>query len=78
VSTHPCDACGRRLRPNHHELHLSDPQTGQLVGRYHAPRCQAAAAKYFVAKLGVVLVATYVHPDRCGENQEHCDGGLAA
>jgi hypothetical protein len=75
-----CDACNRRLRPNQHELHLSDPLTGQLIGRYHAGagwgECMAAAGKY--AQRGTVLLGTFVHPDRCGGNQEHCDGGLAA
>jgi hypothetical protein len=70
-----CDACNRRLRDNHHELQLSDPSTGQVIGRYHAPGCQDAAARYFVP--GVVLVATYVHPARCGPEQEYCDGGLS-
>src|SRR4051794_29233147 len=42
-----CDACNKRIRRNHHELLLSDFQTGQIVGHYHArPECQAAAAKY--------------------------------
>lgn len=75
-----CDACNRRLRPSHHELHLSDALTGQLIGRYHAgvgwDGCMTAAGKY--VRSGVVLVATFVHPDRCGPDQEHCDGGLAA
>ena len=70
-----CDACNKRIRRNHHELLLSDFQTGQVVGHYHArPECQAAAVKYIVG--GVVLNATFVHPDRCGDDQEHCDGGL--
>jgi len=70
-----CDSCNRRLRPNHHELVLSDFLTGQVVGRYHArPGCQGAAAKYLVG--GVALAATFVHPDRCGDEQEHCDGAL--
>jgi hypothetical protein len=72
-----CDACSRRIRPNHHELHLSDPLTGQLIGVYHAGAgwsgCMSAASKY--AKPGVVILGTFLHPDRCGPNQERCDGG---
>lgn len=47
--------------------------TGQVVGRYHAtPACQATAAKYFTP--GMLLSATFIHPDRCGAQQERCDG----
>jgi hypothetical protein len=71
---HPrCDACKRRLRENQHELHLTDPLTGQVIGRYHAgethAQCMARAQQYF--KPGVVLIGTVVHPDRCGAEQEH-------
>jgi len=70
-----CDACNRRIRRNHHELLLSDFQTGQVVGHYHArPGCQGAAAKYITD--GAVLQVSFVHPDRCGDEQEYCDGGL--
>jgi hypothetical protein len=68
-----CDSCNRRIRRSQHELRLSDLLTGQLLGRYHAA-CQAAAAKYF--RPGVLLRATIAHPDRCGDRQEFCDGGL--
>jgi hypothetical protein len=75
-----CDACNCRIRSNQHELHLSDPLTRQLIGRYHAGEglgeCMAAAGKY--AQRGTVLMGTFVHPHRCGENQEHCNGGVAA
>lgn len=72
-----CDSCGKRLRDNHHELIVSDHPSGQLIGRYHAVwgECVAQATKYFVA--GAVVQATFVHPDRCGDEQEHCDAGLA-
>jgi hypothetical protein len=70
-----CDACGRRIRDSHHELRLFDPATGQIVGKYHTrPECQTAATKYL--SRGVVLLCTYLHPNRCGEDQEFCDGGL--
>jgi hypothetical protein len=72
-----CDACNRRLRPNQHELHLSDPLTGQLVGKYHArPDCQEAASKYMMQP-GTVLFASFIHPNRCGPDQERCAGGLS-
>ena len=78
-SSKHCDACGKRMRPAHHELHLRDPRTGQRLGVYHAGitwgDCQAQATKYLVA--GAVVQATVVHPDRCGANQEHCDAGLS-
>jgi hypothetical protein len=71
-----CDACNRRLRRNQHELHLSDPRTGQVIGRYHTGEphadCMAAAEKYLTS--GAILMATVVHPDSC---QECCDVGLA-
>jgi hypothetical protein len=70
-----CDACGVRIRPNQHELVLADAMTGQVVGRYHAPGCQEAAIKYM--KGGAVLMANYLHPDRCGPDQEYCDGGVS-
>jgi hypothetical protein len=45
-----CDACGKRLRKNHHELLLRDLLTGQVIGHYHAglawSSCRAQAAKY--------------------------------
>ena len=70
-----CDACNRRIRRNQHELVLNDFLTGQEVGRYHArPGCQDAIHKYIAG--GAVLSVTFVHPDRCGGDQEHCDGGL--
>jgi hypothetical protein len=78
VSTKPprCDSCNRRLRKNQREFVLRDFETGQVVGRYHVrPECQAAAAKYFVP--GVVLRGTVYHPPRCGDNLEHCDGGVS-
>ena len=71
-----CDHCGKRIRPNHHELRLSYPTSGQGIGRYHTrPDCQAAAAKYLTG--GTVLLATYYHPPRCGDDQAHCDAGLS-
>jgi hypothetical protein len=76
VSNKPprCDSCGKRIRPNHHLLVLSDFQTGQIIGRYHIA-CQAAIASYVAP--GVVLNATIVHPDRCwvGEALADCDAG---
>jgi hypothetical protein len=72
-----CDACGKRLRPGHHELHLSDLATGQVIGRYHAgvafEGCTSRASKYMVGC--ATLRATIVHPDRCGAEQEACDVG---
>jgi hypothetical protein len=73
-ATARCDACNKRIRRNQHELVLSDFLTGQIVGHYHAPGCQAAATKYLVG--ATVLRATYIHPDRCGLDQDLCDGGL--
>ena len=74
-----CDACGRRIRAGHHELRLSDPRTSQLIGLYHAgagyTECMQSAKRYFVP--GMALQATVVHPDRCGDDQEHCDAGAA-
>lgn len=71
-----CDHCGRRIRKSQHELRLSDALTGQAIGLYHArPACQEGAARYFVG--GAVLRATIAHPERCGPDQEHCDGGLS-
>jgi hypothetical protein len=73
-----CDACGKRMRPVHHELHLTDPMTGQVIGRYHAGiawgDCQFHATKYLV--VGAVVQAAVVHPDRCGAEMEHCDAGF--
>ena len=75
IAARRCDCCNKRIRLNHHELVLSDFMTGQVVGHYHARlECQGAAAKYLVG--GVALSATFVHPDRCGDDQEHCNGGL--
>jgi hypothetical protein len=79
LKTSKCDACNKRLRPAHHELHLTDPRTGQVIGRYHAgsgahAECMARAQQYF--KPGVVLMGTVVHPDRCGPDQEHCSAGV--
>jgi hypothetical protein len=74
-----CDACGKRMRENHHELHLSAPLTGQVLGRYHAGMafggCMVTASKYF--SVGNAVKATFAHPDRCGDDQEHCDAGFA-
>ncbi len=70
-----CDACDKRIRPNHHYIRLSDLTTGQVIGRYHArPPCQLAVTKYLEA--GAVLRFSIAHPDRCGPNQEHCDAAL--
>jgi len=70
-----CDACDKRIRKTHHELRLSDLETGQLIGRYHArPACQLEAAKY--VERGVALRFSVVHPARCGDDFEECDGGL--
>jgi hypothetical protein len=69
-----CDACDRRIRRSHHELILRDFDTRQVLGRYHVRReCRDAASKYF--KPGVAIGATFVHPDRCGPDHEHCDAG---
>ena len=74
-----CDACGKRLREYHHELVLTDFVTDQVIGRYHAgavyTECMQSATRYFVP--GVALQATVVHPDRCGDDQENCDAGVA-
>jgi hypothetical protein len=71
-----CDVCGRRIRPNHHELVLSDALTSQEVGHYHTgPECQQSAMKYLTS--GAVLVASYNHPARCGDDLERCDGGIS-
>jgi hypothetical protein len=70
-----CDACDKRIRQNHHYLRLSDLTTGQVIGRYHTrPGCQAQASKYF--EPGAVLRFSVVHPGRCGDDFEACDGGL--
>jgi hypothetical protein len=74
-----CDACNKRLRPAHLELHLTDPRTGQSIGRYHAgpgahAECMARAEKYF--KPGEVVLLNVVHPDRCGAEMEHGDAGF--
>jgi hypothetical protein len=72
-----CDKCGKKIFPNHHELHLVDVETGQLIGRYHAPRCQSAAVKYLGSDVGTdVFLANFIHPARCGPEQELCDGGV--
>jgi len=73
-----CDACNRRLRPNQHEMCLIDLMTNQEVGRYHAGvnrDCQSAAARYLTG--GAALIARIYHPSKCGENQQHCNGGLS-
>jgi predicted RNA-binding Zn-ribbon protein involved in translation (DUF1610 family) len=73
-----CDSCARKITATQHELVLSDPETGQVIGSYHAGEgrqdCRQAATKYLTA--GVVLAVTYYHPRRCGLNQELCDSGL--
>lgn len=72
-----CDSCNRTIRKNQHELLLSDALTGQRVGHYHAvPRCQESAVRYMMSP-GAVLRASFVHPHRCGPDQEYCDGGLS-
>lgn len=71
-----CDACNRRIRLNQHELRLTDPRTGQQVGCYHVrPECQERAVTYLTS--GAVLAATFLHPNSCGPNQEHCDAELS-
>jgi hypothetical protein len=71
-----CDSCGRRIRRNQHEFLLRDLGTGQAIGRYHIkPECQETAAKYFEG--GVALRGTYYHPERCGDDLNHCDGGVS-
>jgi hypothetical protein len=74
-----CDACGKRLREHQHELLLRDLFTGQVLGHYHAgaawDECMAQAGKYI--SRGAALQATFIHPDRCGDEQEHCDAGLS-
>jgi hypothetical protein len=72
-----CDSCRRRISKRQHELVLSDFTTGQKVGHYHArPDCQESAVEY-MQQPGAVLMATFVHPDRCGPDQECCDGGVS-
>jgi len=72
-----CDCCKRRIRRNQHELVLSDLTTGQVIGHYHAHQdCMVGASKYFYGK-GAALRASFIHPDKCGENQQHCDAGLS-
>ncbi len=67
-----CDGCDHAIQHCHHELVISDFETGQVVGRYHVI-CQHSASKYFVP--GAVFRAVYYHPERCGENQQFCDAG---
>jgi hypothetical protein len=77
MSNHPprCDSCERRIRRNHHALRLSDLLTGQVGGYYHArPGCMEPATKSLVGE--AVLRFSFVHSDRCGDDQEHCDAGL--
>jgi hypothetical protein len=70
-----CEACGRRIRPAHHELRLSDLLSGQLIGRYHGnPDCMGAATRYVVGAAALRL--SIVHPERCGDDFERCDVGL--
>ena len=72
-----CDSCGRRIRPNQHEMRLVDLTTNQEVGRYHASvnrDCQNAATRYLTG--GAALIARIYHPARCGPDQQHCDAGL--
>jgi hypothetical protein len=60
-----CDFCNRRIREGQHLLTVRDPQTAQVIGRYHIrPACQTAAAKYFTG--GAAIRATVYHPERCG------------
>ena len=77
-SKRSCDVCNRRLRPNQHELHLSDPLTGQIIGKYHTrEECMEAAQRYITGALGKgrVCQASVVHPDRCGSEIDRCDAG---
>ncbi len=69
-----CDACNRRIRPNQHMFILRDFETEQIVGRWHAA-CQGAAAKYLLSGTAAAFRGTYYHPERCGGDLEHCDGG---
>jgi hypothetical protein len=71
-----CDSCGRRVRPSQHGIRLSDLDSGQVLGTYHArPGCREGAAKY--VRRGVALRVTVVHPHSCGPRQERCDlGGM--
>lgn len=70
-----CDACELPLRKSHHELVLRDFETRQVLGRYHVrPECRDAASRYF--RPGVAVGATFLHPSRCGHEQENCDGGI--
>jgi hypothetical protein len=78
LKTSKCDACNKRLCPAHHELHLTDPRTGQVIGWYHSGEayadCMARAEKYF--RPGEVVLLNVVHPDRCGAEQELCTMGV--
>jgi hypothetical protein len=69
-----CDSCDRRIRRTHHEFVLRDFETEQIVGRWHAA-CQGAAAKYLLSGTAAAFRGTYYHPERCGGDLEHCDGG---
>jgi hypothetical protein len=76
-----CDACGKRIRPGHHELRLSDPRTDQEIGLYHAgppgsPHaiCMARANRFCLP--GEVLTGTVRHPDRCGPEGEYCTSAV--
>jgi len=74
MSNKHCDKCSCRVRPNHHALLLSDLLTGQRIGYYHAPQCLEAAVKYITN--GAAIRASFMHPDSCGPQQEHCNAGL--
>jgi hypothetical protein len=71
-----CDSCERRVRPNQHGIRLSDLLTGQLVGQFHArPGCRDGVTRHF-DQPGAALRVSVVHPSRCGDDFEKCDGGL--
>ncbi len=70
-----CDACQKRIRHQHHEARLIDAESGQVIGRYHAP-CSGAAARY-LTRPGAVLTLRIFHPQKCGPDLRRCDGGVA-
>jgi hypothetical protein len=70
-----CDSCNNRIRTNQHALRLSDLLTGQVLGLYHGrPDCMESAVGYITG--GTALRASVLHPPRCGDDMEDCDGGF--
>jgi hypothetical protein len=64
VSVWWCDGCGEAIsHEDEHTLELSDPASGQELGKYH-DRCFGAGLKYL--RNGLPLRLMLVHPDACG------------